>query len=431
MDIIQALKEELQIGRNQVEAAVKLIDEGNTIPFIARYRKEATGSLNDEVLRQLDERLRYLRNLEDKKEQVIGAIRAQEKLTQLRQEYNDGNPQRTALELRNPQGYLDNMDLFALTLPVKLDGFGITPWVMYGMMGKNTTTNFDNTNGDYDNHAVRHGNPGFTLFPYPVGASINGDGDTVGYGGTSKAYGSMFWAGLPMTLTMFDPLNVELDINYGYVESMGRYSVQKGQNGPTVRGSMGRQGWLAKALVEYKMDWATPGLFGWYATGDDNSVKNGSERMPSIVPVGNFTSFMGDGNMGWFRQDYGVDYAGTWGIGAQLKDMSFLEDLKHTFRIAYWGGTNSTSMVKYMANAYSWNDATGTQATVPYMTTNDGLVEFNLVNSYKIYQNLEMNLELDYLVNCMDNSTWKKAQNPSSFQKQDMYSAKVVFAYTF
>ena len=73
MDIIQALKEELQIGRNQVEAAVKLIDEGNTIPFIARYRKEATGSLND--------RLRYLRNLEDKKEQVIGAIRAQEKLT--------------------------------------------------------------------------------------------------------------------------------------------------------------------------------------------------------------------------------------------------------------------------------------------------------------------------------------------------------------
>ena len=81
MDIIQALKEELQIGKNQVEAAVKLIDEGNTIPFIARYRKEATGSPNDEVLRQLDERLRYLRNLEDKKEQVIGAIRAQEKLT--------------------------------------------------------------------------------------------------------------------------------------------------------------------------------------------------------------------------------------------------------------------------------------------------------------------------------------------------------------
>ena len=81
MDIIKALQEELQIGRNQVEAAVKLIDEGNTIPFIARYRKEATGSLNDEVLRNLDERLKYLRNLEEKKNQVIATIKEQEKLT--------------------------------------------------------------------------------------------------------------------------------------------------------------------------------------------------------------------------------------------------------------------------------------------------------------------------------------------------------------
>ncbi len=81
MDIIQILKEELQIGRGQAEAAVKLIDEGNTIPFIARYRKEATGSLNDEVLRNLDERLKYLRNLEDRKEQILSSIRDQEKLT--------------------------------------------------------------------------------------------------------------------------------------------------------------------------------------------------------------------------------------------------------------------------------------------------------------------------------------------------------------
>ncbi|MBS5604603.1 MAG: RNA-binding transcriptional accessory protein [Enterocloster asparagiformis] len=81
MDIIKTLAEELKIGRGQVEATVKLIDEGNTIPFIARYRKEMTGSLNDEVLRDLDERLRYLRNLEDRKEQVIASIRDQEKLT--------------------------------------------------------------------------------------------------------------------------------------------------------------------------------------------------------------------------------------------------------------------------------------------------------------------------------------------------------------
>ena len=77
MDIIQKIKEELQVEKWQVEAAVKLIDEGNTIPFISRYRKEATGSLNDEQLRTLDERLTYLRSLEDKKEQVLKSIEEQ------------------------------------------------------------------------------------------------------------------------------------------------------------------------------------------------------------------------------------------------------------------------------------------------------------------------------------------------------------------
>ena len=79
--MIRTLAQELGIKTGQAEAAVKLIDEGNTIPFIARYRKEVTGALNDEVLRNLYERLNYLRNLEEKKEQVIGSIEEQGKLT--------------------------------------------------------------------------------------------------------------------------------------------------------------------------------------------------------------------------------------------------------------------------------------------------------------------------------------------------------------
>ena len=82
MDIIKKLAEELQIRPGQAQAAVKLIDEGNTIPFISRYRKEATGALNDEVLRNLYERLNYLRNLEEKKEQVLSSIEEQGKLTE-------------------------------------------------------------------------------------------------------------------------------------------------------------------------------------------------------------------------------------------------------------------------------------------------------------------------------------------------------------
>ena len=82
MDIIQVITQELHVEKWQVEAAVKLIDEGNTIPFISRYRKEATGALNDEQLRSLHERLTYLRNLEDKKAQVMGSIADQGKLTE-------------------------------------------------------------------------------------------------------------------------------------------------------------------------------------------------------------------------------------------------------------------------------------------------------------------------------------------------------------
>nr|WP_297769919.1 Tex-like N-terminal domain-containing protein [uncultured Butyrivibrio sp.] len=81
MDIVLKIKEELQVEKWQVEAAVKLIDEGNTIPFISRYRKEATGSLNDEQLRNLDERLKYLRSLEERRQQVLASIEEQGKMT--------------------------------------------------------------------------------------------------------------------------------------------------------------------------------------------------------------------------------------------------------------------------------------------------------------------------------------------------------------
>ena len=79
--IIRIIAEELNIKDKQVEAAIKLIDEGNTIPFIARYRKEVTGGLSDEVLRNLGDRLNYLRNLEKRKEEVVKSIDEQGKLT--------------------------------------------------------------------------------------------------------------------------------------------------------------------------------------------------------------------------------------------------------------------------------------------------------------------------------------------------------------
>ena len=322
------------------------------------------------------------------------------------------------------ENYLDNMDLFALMLPLKFDGVELTPWAMYGMQGKNTRFNeggVETADGALD----------VTLPGYLPGMNF-GPG---GLGKTSKAYGSMFWAGLPVAITAFDPLNIEFDINYGYVEAMGRYDVLK-RGTDWVRGNSKREGWLVKALVEYKMDWGTPGIFGWYASGDDGNVKNGSERLPSIAGAGNFTSFMGDGNLAWGTgynfYDNNLTYAGTWGVGLQIADVSFVEDLKHTFRVAYWGGTNSPSMVKYMGSGVAWNDTTATQDG-PYLTTNDGLLEFNLVNSWQIYENLEANLELGYIVNMMDKDTWDKSYitEKRNWSKQDAWKAQLIFAYTF
>ena len=321
------------------------------------------------------------------------------------------------------KNYLDNMDLFALMLPLKFDGVELTPWAMYGMQGKNARFN----EGGVD---TADGALGATLPGY-YHPGMNG----FALGKTSKAYGSMFWAGLPVAITAFDPLNIEFDINYGYVEAMGRYDVLK-RGTDLVRGNSKREGWLVKALVEYKMDWGTPGIFGWYASGDDGNVKNGSERLPSIAGAGNFTSFMGDGNLAWGTghnfYDNNLTYAGTWGVGLQIADVSFVEDLKHTFRVAYWGGTNSPSMVKYMGSGVAWNETTGAQDG-PYLTTNDGLLEFNLVNSWQIYENLEANLELGYIVNMMDKDTWDKSyiSEQRNWSKQDAWKAQLIFAYTF
>ena len=111
-------------------------------------------------------------------------------------------------------------------------------------------------------------------------------------------------------MTYWDPFRIAWDVNYGSVS----YEDEK----------MNREGWLASLLLEYKLDWGTPGLYGWYSTGDDNNPRNGSARMPVV---------------------------GTWGIGARLKDVSFLEDLKHTLRVNFMGGTNAPKMAKYVRGA--------------------------------------------------------------------------------
>ena len=348
----------------------------------------------------------------------------------------DGDYKGTDRENGNRKGYLDNMDFFGLSLPLTFDGFEITPWAMYGIMGRNAMAGFANDeNGD----GLRRERWGVHEFPdYQDGDIAHTllnwhPGMMLGNGAlrkSSNAYTSMFFAGLPIAITALDPLNIEFDFNYGYVGGYGSYDVLKRGDQIKTADTL-RSGWLAKALVEYKFDWGVPGVFGWYASGDDGNPGNGSERMPSIAGCGNFTSFIAEGNgdfavMGnWM--DKNLSYAGTWGVGLQVRDISFVEDLSHTIRVAYWGGTNSPSMTKYM-NGTAWNEET---ADGPYLTTNDGLLEFNLVNEYQIYENLTANLELGYIVNMIDKGTWDRRWMEETTQRQDAWKAQLLFTYSF
>ena len=306
--------------------------------------------------------------------------------------------------------YMDNMDMFAVLLPLTFDGVKVTPWVMYAAMGP----------GMYDLNDKK-------LVSYGNAWGRAGAGMVSGFHGSDKwdTYGNAFWAGVTGEVTLWDPFRIAWDVNYGSAS----YEDQK----------MNREGWLASLLLEYKLDWGTPGIFGWYSSGDDGNVKNGSERMPTMSGCANFMSFMGDGNYGWSTSDSLYDrnmsYAGTWGIGLRVHDLSFVEDLQHSFRVAYWGGTNSPSMAKYVNSSYGWqnfnNDLNFGEKDGPYLTTNDGLLEFNLVNSYQIYENLEANLELGYIVNMMDDDTWKRSYRNDSYKKQDAWKAQLIFAYSF
>ena len=334
-------------------------------------------------------------------------------------------------------GALDNVDLFMLSVPLTFDGVEVTPWIMYGMIGKNafnpTRTrdawgNVDYTFSDAGSAALGGGymtGQGLGNYPFGYAAEANRN--------THKGYASAFWFGLPIKVTAFDPFNIELDINYGYVEKLGRYDVVRFDGTGVGRASTKREGWLVKALVEYKMDWGTPGIFGWYASGDDKNIKNGSERMPYLYAEQKFTSMLGeDVAYTGGHTDMKLSLDGSWGIGLQLKDLSFMEDLKHTLRVAYYGGTNDSKMARY-ANLMTADQRTATPWQMNgkdlYLTDKDGILEFNVNSYYQIYENLKMGLELAYAVNMMDSDTWKHAG--ATYSKQDMWSADLTFTYSF
>jgi len=359
----------------------------------------------------------------------------------------------------NPANSLDNADFFGLVLPLSFDGFKVTPWGILGAIGPNvwrSDIGDTNVNGNWFNNTAR----GEYLQQVAYGLrpafwdSNNRHARTNG----TRQYGTAWWGGLTFDITAADPFHFAFDGVYGSVTYPDA-------------GYMNRQGWFLAAVAEYKLDWGVPGLVFWWGSGDNGNPSDGSERMPVIDTSTQATSFSSMGFYGgWLTPNGGIagtnvlgvqGFTGTWGIGARIRDMSFIEDLKHTIRVNFFGGTNDPQMAKYMLGKktrggsigagdtttttplanntrYDFNNAQGN--TGVYLTTQDYGIEFNLDTSYKIYENLEAILELGYMHIWLDQSrsVWGKGDNLArgggsirSINMADAWKAALYFRYTF
>ena len=327
--------------------------------------------------------------------------------------YNDNGGYSSRWDGKNyDQNYMDNMDMFAVLLPLTFDGVKVTPWVMYAAMGPGMFDNFEKAPGNAWGRASA--------------------GMISGFKGTdwNDSYGNAFWAGVTGEVTYWDPFRIAWDVNYGSAS----YEDEK----------MNREGWLASLLLEYKLDWATPGIYGWYGSGDDSNPRNGSERMPVVSANGNndFSNFAFNGNPYIAREGVlGSTMVGTWGIGARLKDVSFLEDLKHTLRVNFMGGTNAPKMAKYVGQdlgkrgVYDVNGRANAYDPM-YLTTDDYALEIGLTNTYKMYDNFTVMLDASYVALWLEDSrsVWGKNPGRGALGGDGVYDAwnvNLSFVYSF
>ncbi|MBQ7609382.1 MAG: outer membrane homotrimeric porin [Desulfovibrionaceae bacterium] len=334
--------------------------------------------------------------------------------------------------------YLDNFDLVGLTVPVTLDTLRLTPWGMGGYMGPNSlqtlftprpggSVQFDvlatqvNPNQSIDGIQLRDG-----LYP----AAFTSFRPTTSV--LDDSYSSMWWAGLTGQWT-WDPLRISLDFAYGDVDHGRDY--------------LRRQGWFAMLLAEYILDWGTPGLYGWYFSGDDDDPHNGSERLPYLSTVNNWPNslstfgYRGNPIIGGGKGILGTNPTGTWGVGLRLKDMSFLDNLSHTLRFNFFGGTNSPTMASYCTGRLAtdssgrtnYRNNTDFNSFGTYLTTDDTGLEINLDTTYKVYENLSLGLELGYIHLNLDEDTWGRFENmtSSSLNQKDAWKATVNVIYSF
>jgi len=273
----------------------------------------------------------------------------------------------------------DELDGYFLALPITLDGFSATPWGMIAVAGRNA------------NYGTWVGNGGpntnETLATYLFSA-----GTYAAPAGLKNAQNVFWWAGSTFAVTALDPFKFYADFVYG-------------EGSANDRGKSKRAGLFFDVAAEYTgFDKVTPQLTFWYSTGEDDSTRNGSERLPAVVNYwGPSNSFLFNTNQELNFGQMQTNSIGSWGFVFALDKISFIQDLTHRLTFTYAHGTNSP---KALRNA---NLLTGTGNYVMMgrdLTYNEYTMGINFDHQYNIYENLALILETGWAHGDFEKSVW-------------------------
>lgn len=289
----------------------------------------------------------------------------------------------------------DSVDLFALTVPVKGDGWKVTPYGMIGVVSENALDGAS-ANLNYGSDVKR-----MVAGLAPTG-SLAGKG--ANYVGMNDDRAVGWWLGFGSELTLFDPFKLALDFVYGSVDMGDGFAI----DGTPM--DMKRRGWAVSALAQYKLDFVTPGLIFWYSSGDDSNVADGSERLPFIYGRSTATNFGNDGGSYTASDANRISFHGNgmWGLGLRIDDINYIENLKHNLRVTYQQGTNSRAMAKngYVPSPFDTRGSAGYDGM--YLTRGDHAWEFDFDTKYQIYKNLSAHLEMSYIKLDLKEGAWGK-----------------------
>ncbi len=299
----------------------------------------------------------------------------------------------------------DELDAYFLALPITLPGFKATPYGILAVAGR--SANYF-TAGSYGPNSTF----GDNLFS--AGAVLNAMTRSNGF---KNAQNPIWWVGGTFEVSALDPVKFYADVVYG----AGAESDRKANK---------RQGWFIDAGAEYTgWDVLTPQIFGWWSTGEDGSIRNGSERMPTIMPNwGPGNNFLFDSSQE-LAKDYtqGVNPTGSWGLGAALDKISFVEKLSHRLSLVYLRGTNAASAIRNLNLLLGSN---------PYYTMGRDLTQGEYIvgvgfdNTYQIYENLGFVTETGWAHGDFEKSVWGR-RLVNKARDGDLWHAAFGLKYTF